>query len=174
MNSLQQFPNLAALVLQVQSGDRQAFEQLFQQTHRLARKIAFSTVGPDLAEDVVQESYILVFRKLPQLEDPKAFLGWLSRLVLHTCYKMARKESPARELPEGELGAPDQTEALLNSLHLRQALKRLRKEDREILILRELLALSYEEVAYAMLLPVGTVRSRLHSARKKLAESLKL
>jgi RNA polymerase sigma-70 factor (ECF subfamily) len=165
---------LEPLVARVQRGDREAFETLFHATHRLARKIAHSVVGPQLVDDAVQESYLLVFRKLPQLQDPAAFRGWLSRLVLHVCYRLARQQSETSDISEQEIPSDDQSEELLSALQLRQALARLTPRDREILILRELLELSYEEVGYALDLPVGTVRSRLHKARQHLAERLKL
>ncbi len=163
---------LEQLVIQAQAGNQQSFEQLFYKTHNLARKVAYSIVGSTLAEDAVQESYLLVFQKLRQLKDPAAFRGWLSRLVLHTCYRIAKKRPNELELPSEEVEAPDQSQSVIDSLFLKQGLSRLQPKDRDILILRELLGLSYEEVAFALSLPLGTVRSRLHSARKHLAERL--
>ena len=103
-----------------------------------------------------------------------AFPAWLSRLVIHICYKAQRKKSEDEPLPEEGPQTADTTGRALATLALRQALERLHKDDREILILRELLALSYEEVAYAMILPVGTVKSRLNTARKRLRERLQM
>lgn len=165
--------NLTLLVLRAQKGERQAFEDLFYATHRLARKIALSVVGPDSVDDAVQESYLLVFRKLPQLRDPGAFRGWLSRLVLHTCYRMKERLPDTAPMEELEATSKESTDQIVDTLTLRQGLMRLKKKDRDILVLRELLGLSYEEVSVAMSLALGTVRSRLHSARKKLGERLK-
>lgn len=174
MNALNTAQPLARLVVQAQQGNKQAFEALFLQTHRLARKIAYSVLGDQLAEDAVQESFILVYRKLPQLADPEAFRGWLSRLVLHTAYRLASTRREQVPLLAEDLIQQDESHALVDTLHLRQGLARLKRADREILVLRELLGLSYGEVAYALELPVGTVRSRLHSARKHLAKRLAL
>lgn len=174
MNSVDHKAKIADLVTRVQEGDQVSFDQLFAETHRLARKVALAIVGPELVEDAVQESYILVFQKIRQLDQPAAFLGWLSRLVMHVCYKLRRRHPLETSLPEQDLQAPDPTKKALTSLHLRQALDRLHKDDREILVLRELLALSYEEVAYALAMPVGTVKSRLNAARKRLKERLQL
>ena len=142
--------------------------------HKLARKVAHTVLRPEQVDDAVQESYLLVYQKLPQLREPEAFLGWLSRLVLHTCYRFQRKEREEVPLPEQELPAPDTTERALTTLHLRQALSRLKQDDRNLLMLRELLSLSYEEVAYALSIPIGTVKSRLNKARKKLKQRLQL
>lgn len=174
MNAVDHKTALADLVTRVQEGDQASFDQLFAETHRLARKVALAIVGPDLVEDAVQESFILVFQKIRQLDQPAAFLGWLSRLVMHVCYKFQRKQPSSTPLPEQGPATPDPTNKALATLHLRQALDRLHKDDREILVLRELLALSYEEVAYALAMPVGTVKSRLNTARKRLKERLQL
>ena len=162
------------LVKEAQAGNQVAFQELFYQTHLLARKIAVSVVDPQNVDDAVQESYLLVFRKLPQLKDAGAFRGWLCRLVLHTCYRMQSKQKDTAELKEVPAQTAFESEAVVDSLHLRQGLMRLKKSDREILVLRELIGLSYEETAYALGIRLGTVRSRLHKARKKLAQRLEL
>lgn len=160
------------LVRQAQKGDRAALEELLRVTQPMARRIAVSVVGRDALEDALQESYLLVYRKLSQLREPEAFRGWFSRLVLHVCYGMARQQKGEQALPE-ELPQADATESVLAALALRQALARLERKDRDVLILREILELSYEEVGLALRIPTGTVRSRLHAARKHLAERMK-
>ena len=75
--------------------------------------------------------------------------------------------------PDQEVPSPDSTVAASHRLDLRTALNQLKEDDRNILILREMLQLSYEEISVALRLPVGTVRSRLHYGRKKLAEILR-
>lgn len=174
MTSPEQKEEIARLVVQVQQGDLASFDELFVRTHKLARKISLSILGRDSSDDAIQESYILVFKKLPQLKEPEAFLGWLSRLVLHTCYRLQKKDRQNDPLPESGLESPDPTNRALDAIHLRQALNRLKREDRELLILREFLSLSYEEVAYALCIPLGTVKSRLSSARKNLKKRLEL
>ena len=171
---MSQGADLEALVLRVQQGDQEAFQELFYETHLLARKVAVAVVGPQNVDDAIQESYLLVYRKLPQLQDPGAFRGWLSRLVLHVCYRMNTKVKETAELEEEQSQAPDASQTVVDSLFLRQGLMRLKQAERDILVLRELLGLTYEETAFALKLKVGTVRSRLHAARKHLAERLKL
>jgi RNA polymerase sigma factor (sigma-70 family) len=162
---------LRQLVLRAQTGERQAFEQLVRSTEKLVRRIAYSTVGPRLVEDAFQESYLLVLRKLGQLRKPEAFIGWLTRIVLHVCYDLRRDERTELEFSE-DASSPDHSDTVLAGISIHRALHQLHRTDREVLILRELLELSYEEVAGALRLPVGTVRSRLHKARKNLAERL--
>jgi RNA polymerase sigma-70 factor (ECF subfamily) len=162
---------LTVLVRRAQEGERAAFERLLRETQPLARRIAFSILPRNLVDDALQESYLLVFRKLPQLKAPEAFTGWLSRLVLHVCYRIRSKHPREDELTE-QASVSEPTASLVDGLALRQALRRLHQRDRDVLILREMLALSYEEIAYALQIPVGTVRSRLSTARRHLADRL--
>ncbi|MFA5507414.1 MAG: sigma-70 family RNA polymerase sigma factor [Vulcanimicrobiota bacterium] len=162
---------LPLLVKQAQQGDSNAFEQIVQLTERLARRIAVSVVPESLVEDVLQESYLLVYRKLVVLRKPESFISWFSRLVLHTSYNMVRGRKYDCELDQ-EVSVPDQTEDLVEQEALKKALFQLEQKDRNILILREMLELSYEQIATALRLKTGTVRSRLHKARKHLLERL--
>jgi len=160
---------LTPLVKRAQDGDNLAFEQLVQETEKLARRIALSVVPEYLVEDVLQESYLLVYRKLILLREPKAFTSWFGRLVLHCSYNMAKKQEKTSELDDRQ-GGEDQTESVVTQVALRNAISRLEQKDRNVLILREMMELSYDEIAGALRLKVGTVRSRLHAARKHLAQ----
>ena len=163
--------HLLKIVRQAQSGDRSAFEELVKRTEKMVRKIAYSTVGPELVDDAFQESYLLVLRKLGQLKTPEAFISWFSRIVLHVCYDLRKGKAREVDLAEHH-SAPDHADSVSANVSVHRALAQLQREDRELLILRELLELSYEEVATALRIPVGTVRSRLHKARKKLSDRL--
>lgn len=163
--------HLAATVILAQMGRSDAFEEVYKLTHNHARKLAFSVVGPVHCDDVVQESYLLVYRKLQQLKDPGAFVGWLCRLILHVAGRFSKKHPETKELPE-HISSDDRTDSLLDALVLKRALDGLHHKDRNVLVLRELLGLSYEDISQALQIPVGTVRSRLSIARKRLATRL--
>ena len=160
------------LVKKIQQGDQNAFEELVQNSERLARKIALSVVSAHQVDDVLQESYLLVYRKLILLKNPDSFPSWFGRLVLHVSYNQLRKQKSESELPAEQAGE-DQTEGVVTQVAMRNALSQLEKKDRNILILREMLDFNYEEIARALRLKVGTVKSRLFKARKHLAERLK-
>ena len=166
------YPDLTPLVKQAKQGDMPAFEELVKQTEQLARRVAISVVNTDQVEDVLQESYLLVYRKLALLRKPESFVSWFARLVLHTSYNLARREKTTTDL-HNEPPVEDQTEAVVDQMVLRNALDRLEEKDRNILILREMMGLSYDDIAGALRLKVGTVRSRLHKARKHLGERLR-
>ncbi len=162
---------LTPWVRRAQEGDRSALEELMRRTLPMARRIAASVVHRDQIDDAVQECYLLVCRKLKQLKKPEAFKAWFSRILLHLCYEAQRKARPTEELAEN-LTQESQAEHVLNALTLREALGRLSKTDRDVLILREMMGLSYEELSYTLRVPVGTVRSRLSNARKHLKTAL--
>lgn len=163
--------NLHRVIQQAQQGKHEAFQALVRQTEPMVRRLAYSVVGPSLLEDAMQECYLVVFRRLDQLHNKEAFLGWLSRIVLHVCYRLVKKNPSTAELPEN-IRQSDHAQKVADSVSLHRALQRLGKSDREILLLFELAELSHAEVSYALCIPVGTARSRLHTARRRLAEQL--
>lgn len=162
---------LTEWVQQAQQGNATAFDELVRRTQGLVRKTAFPLLRADQIDDAVQESYLVVYQKLHHLRDASAFQAWLVRIVLHVCYAIIRKTPLVAQIDE-KASVTDETRRVADKLDLKAALARLKEEDRSILILREMLGMSYEEVAYALRLPIGTVRSRLHYGRKKLAELL--
>lgn len=164
---------LNSFVFDARRGDKLAFEKLVSSTQNLARRIALSLVSPCSVDDVLQDSYLLVYRKISSLGAPEAFLSWFCKIVLRTCYDHLQKNSRVVDEEFSEK-RPDHSDIVVEQIALRNALSRLHKKDRDVLILREVLELSYQEVAVALGIPVGTVRSRLSKARKHLAERLKL
>jgi RNA polymerase sigma-70 factor (ECF subfamily) len=163
---------LSAWVQRAQEGDASAFDELVRRTQGLVKKTAYPLLGPDQVEDALQESYLVVYQKLHHLRNPEAFQAWLVRIVLHVCYAIARKTPRLAASDTVEMSSQDDSIALTQRLDLKSALARLKEEERSTLILREMLGLSYEEIAYALRLPIGTVRSRLHYGRKRLVELL--
>lgn len=162
---------LEAYVQRAQSGDAGAMNELVATTYRLVRKLAAPLLPESTVDDAVQETYLLVIQKLHHLQHPAAFRGWLSRIALHVCYGMRRKARPTEEIKDN-IAVQDGAAHSQTRLDLKAALEALPQKDRDILILREYLGLSYEEMADALDLVEGTVRSRLFNARKKLKELL--
>lgn len=162
---------LAAVVTKARAGNELAFEELVDTTRSFAKRIAYTVVGEQLTEDVVQESYLQVFLKLHQLKDEMAFLSWLSRIVLHSSYRLKKKHPEKLEVHQSVQQA-DRSQKVVDSLTLRQALSRLPRNDRDVLVLHELVGLTHAEVGHALRIPEGTARSRLFKARKRLAEQL--
>ena len=163
--------DLKALVSEAQAGSPTAFEALVDRTENLVRKLAYPIVGEDLLKDALQETYLLVFRNIHQLREAGAFIPWLSRMSLHACYELAKRHRPVETFEEQSTSA-DHSDRVVDRLTLQQALNRLERADRDLLILRELIGLSYEDLAYALRIPTGTVKSRLSKARACLKDRL--
>ena len=164
-------PSDAELVAAANRGDRQAFEALYRRHRDWVVSLAYRFCGNrDDALDVLQETFLYVFKKLPRLELRSRFTTFLYPAVKHLALgrrRLARRQAP---LPEGEDPAgtehlPDDVRGLLIGVGALQ---------REILMLRFADGLELNEIAGVLGVPLGTVKSRLHNAlnmlRKKLRE----
>jgi RNA polymerase sigma factor (sigma-70 family) len=133
------------------------------------------------AEDVVQEAYLRALRFFGGFRGGDG-RGWLLAIVRNACHDwMQRRAGPAPTMPfdeeiHGPEVAPDDPETLLvqraNQQIVRRALEALPPLSREVLVLRELEGLSYQEIARMVAIPVGTVMSRLARARARLQQQL--
>ncbi len=165
------------VVLRAQLGSREAFAQLVRRydapllfyLHRLLDRTAD-------AEDVRQEVWLTVLRKLNGLEDAGAFRSWLYRIARHRGISWLRRRRREVPLPdaaalEEAAEAPAQEDPAFGpeeAAAVYAALDTVSAAQREILTLRFLGGLSYEDMARVLDCPVGTVRSRLHYARQAL------
>lgn len=160
------------LVPRAQDGDRGACEELVRSSSALVKKIVYSTAGPSLCEDAYQETYLIAFKKIRQLKNSGAFPSWISRIALHVSYDLRKKVKVEDELDD-VVSAPDHADTVADAVSLKRALSQLHSRDRDVILLREFLQLSYEQVAKTLQVPVGTVRSRLHKARGALLGRLR-
>lgn len=117
------------------------------------------------AEDVAQESFLKAFREIAKLRDDRAFSGYLYRICVRLC--MDRLRLKRAELVEFDCAQPHEGGTVENRVLIEKLLAQLPAELRATLVLREMEQLSYEEVAEFMHVPIGTVRSRLHTARER-------
>lgn len=117
------------------------------------------------AEDVTQEAFLKAFREINKLRDDCAFSGYIYKICVRLCMDRLRSrkaEAMVVDKPEPSKGMQIETKVVIEDL-----LEELTPELRLTLVLREMEQLSYEEVADMMRVPVGTVRSRLHTARER-------
>jgi len=171
------------------AGDRDALNRILAAARPRMLAVALRVMrNPDDAEDVVQESLLKVCRSLTRFEGRSAFGTWLHRIVVNTSLDRLRRPEARHDWTldggddEDRRAEPvraidDQTpERLYDQAEagatVRMALARLSPVHREVLALRELEGESYQEIATAVRCPVGTVMSRLHHARHKLAVEL--
>lgn len=117
------------------------------------------------AEDVAQDAFLKAFREIHRLREDKAFSGFLYRICVRLC--MDRLRLKRAEVMEFDRAEPHQGGAVENKVVVQNLLAMLPHDLRTTLVLREMEGLSYEEVAEVMRVPIGTVRSRLHTARER-------
>ncbi|NUQ61399.1 MAG: sigma-70 family RNA polymerase sigma factor [Pirellulales bacterium] len=172
---------LAELVRAAQSGDREAFEQLFTRYQRVVYAAVFQRLGNHAeAQEVCQEVLIQAMRKIDQLENPLCFGAWLRAIAGRMAINRAVRRGPVvaaeadqfearcveSETPLGRMLAQERED----QLHL--GLKRLTDLDRNTLEAFYFRGQSLVEMSDEFQSPVGTIKRRLHVARKRLAKEL--
>lgn len=164
------------LVVKAAAGGPGAFDPLFARWHGRFLRHAWRLIGEEeLARDAVQEAWAEIARGLPALRERAAFPAWAYRIVTRRCAKTVRRLQKQRRadaaLEAEPAPAPDETSAADRRLDRRAvaaALARLPKEQRAAIDLFYLDGLSVAEIAVALDAPIGTVKTRLMHARRKL------
>ena len=181
----------AALVERCRAGDVAAFEPLVEKYRQRVWRVAYNILRDrEEAWDVAQEAFIRAFQALPNFRGQSAFYTWLYRIVMNVAADRGRsrgaqgrafgtervpEEDWERVLPDQNPGdeAPDAAAARTEErAKIMQALDTLSEDHRRIIILGDLEGLSYREIAETLEIPMGTVMSRLHNARKRLRDAL--
>ena len=163
-------PDQTLLVLLAQAGDRSALEQLLHDAYGPLRRYITGLAGADLADDILQETSLQIFRKLPFLREPAVFRPWTFRIASRIAFlhlKHARRWQPIDDLPPEHLATFNLSlgEALLTLLdHVSPA-------SRAVLLLRYRHGLTLEESAAILEIPIGTAKSRLHYGVTTLANT---
>lgn len=181
------------LVERVRTGDQRAFKSLVERYQRKVYAVALGMLkDKEDARDVAQEAFVKVYRYLDHFKGDASFYTWLYRITVNICIDVMRKKGSAREDVEfDEAVAHDTAEANIGALGSRlgtnpqksalrkeladkilSALEQVPPKHREILLLREIEGMSYEELSRTLEIPKGTVMSRLFHARLKVQKVL--
>ena len=178
------------IIEKVLSGDTEAFEALVIEHQSKVYSLALRMVGNEEdARDMAQEAFIRAFNSLTGFRGDSKFSVWLYRLTSNICIDFIRSRAKKRTVSmtwtdedgddAGELEVPDerfspeaQLERTLTRESVRRGLDSLSPQYREILLLREINGLSYDEIGEALGIEPGTVKSRIFRARKKLCDFL--
>lgn len=178
------------LIERAQAGDRAAFDALVSKYEERAYKYAFRlTRNQDLAADVVADSFVRVYSALKNFRGQSAFGTWLYRIITNCFFdrrkrdKEAKNSSLADGVPTGsgemqrqyedDSPGPDYlAERRSRERLLNEALDEMQESQKAILVMYHVEALSYEDIAEALDMPIGTVKSRLNRARVALREIL--
>jgi RNA polymerase sigma-70 factor (ECF subfamily) len=167
----------AELVGQAQRGDREAFDALARMAGDRCMAIAFRILRDfDHADDAVQNALLTAWSAIRSLRDPDRFEPWLHRILTHACYAEARRRrrwsEGIRLLPVEPVYGSDPYLTVDDRDQLERAFRRLTIEQRAVLVYHHYLGLPLPEVADRIGIPVGTVKSRMHHARRALQASL--
>lgn len=178
------------LILAARSGGRDAFGALVEQHQAMVYALAYRMVGnPDDAADLTQDAFLRAWRGLASFDGRSSFSTWLYRLTSNACIDFLRREKRRSGLSltldgeaddgEHQLDLPDERWSPQRELERQEAREAVRRgllslspEHREVLLLREMEDLSYAEIARALGLEEGTVKSRIARARLSLRNFL--
>ena len=153
-------------------GDPEAFAELLTRHGPRLRAHVLRLLGAsDEVDDVVQETFVVAWLKLPTLADPGAVEGWLRRVASRKAVDRLRRRHPSVALAAEELPDDDRAPALVvqtrsELVALHAALDELPQAQRRCWVLRELADYSYGDIAEELTVPVSTVRGLLARARK--------
>jgi RNA polymerase sigma factor (sigma-70 family) len=166
------------LVENARHGDRAAFEALLRRRLDDLFRISWAILGDERdARDATQDACLMAWRRLPTLRDPASFDAWLTRIAVNGCRMRLRSRARVREIqvPELEAAAPiadDPAATLADADAIARAFDRLDPDARAILVLHHLRDLPVASIATVLGVPVGTIKSRLHTARAALARAI--
>ncbi|GAB3958271.1 RNA polymerase sigma factor [Actinoallomurus acanthiterrae] len=166
-------------IISVSRDDPDAFAALFDRYSAMLYRYAVKRLGPEVAEDLVGETFLVAFQKRHRYDPGRAdarpwLFGIITKLIArHHRRERARYRALERALPEEAADSPvDRALAEVAAQSVRpeltSALAELSRGDRDVLLLIAWADLSYEETATALGIPIGTVRSRLNRARRKV------
>lgn len=182
----------AELVAAMQRGDTRSFTTLVTRYQDKIYGLCLRQLGePQLAQDVAQDVFLAAYRALPNFRGEARFSTWLYRIAVNHCKNRrlhgrrrhrdaheplegnyADEDGQGRQLPSPEPGADAAQHQLEAAKHVHTALASLDDEQRQIVLLRDVDDMDYEQIAEILDVPRGTVKSRLHRARTELARQL--
>lgn len=169
-------PDDHLLAAWAEQGDRAALDALVRRHEQRVYGLCLRYFrDPVLAQDAMQETFLLLVRRAGTFRGGARVSTWLHRVTINACHDLARKRARRPEDPTElrEHPAPPAIEDPLAhrelTLELREALAELDVESRRMVVLRDALGYSYAEVADDCGVPVGTVKSRVHRAHARLA-----
>jgi RNA polymerase sigma-70 factor (ECF subfamily) len=177
----------AEAILRARNGDRAMFEYLYRLHSRRVYAVCLRMVGNTAeAEDLTQEAFLLLFRKIHMFRGESAFSTWLHRLAVNLVLMRLRKKSPAIVSIEAasalddeiaspgiEIGAPDLLlEGSIDRINLERCIERLPVGYRTIFVLHDIQGYEHLEIAEILGRSVGDSKSQLHRARMRLRELL--
>ncbi len=170
------------LVVLAQGGDRRAFGQLVERFQQAVYAVALGRLRNDHeALELTQDVFVHAMGKLGQLREPACFAGWLRQIALRMAINRLQRRRLAAKGADQEVlqNEPDQSATPLEDLirteqqaKVRQGLQQLKPTDRATLVAFYIRGQTIEEMSRDFATPIGTIKRRLHVARKRLRQQL--
>jgi RNA polymerase sigma-70 factor, ECF subfamily len=174
------------LIAECLGGKRDAFGELVSRYQTRLYNAALRLVhSPDDAADVVQEAFLSAYQALHTFKGDAEFFTWLYRITFNAAISLKRKKRPVISLDanaqDSGFEPDDQSEYVKpgaalerteDERRLNAAIAKLSAEHREVLLMKDIDGLKYEDIAEVLGVPIGTIRSRLHRARLELRDLL--
>lgn len=173
--------NEKELVIKIQAGDMTAFGELFEKYKNEAYKYSYLITGNEhTSEDIVQEAFVVCYTHIKNLKNPEKFKSWFFKMLTRTAWKYSKKEKRAVPVDNIFEKADDEKNSECVNQYIRkeqadilhEEIKNLEIKQKTVIILYYFNELTVKEIAGVMGCFEGTVKSRLHSARRKLKSSL--
>jgi len=162
-----------ALIARVAEGDRRAFTELYERHADRIFRFAMSIVRrAHLAEEVLQETMIVVWKRAKTFKGSAKVTTWILGICRNLAFNLLRKEKRGDRLPEERTETADPARSVETAVHVERAMETLPDHHREVMHLVFYEEMNLKEAAEILGIPEGTVKSRMHHARKALAKEL--
>ncbi len=165
------------LVTQAQTGNRGAFGELVERFQPTVYAVALARLrNPTEAQELAQEVFLHVMRKLPQLRDPACFAGWLRQITVRMAINRVTRRGPLQKvetdiLESAEAAGANPLDKMIQSeqaVELYSALEQLKPVDRATLVAFYIRGRTLKQMSREFETPIGTIKRRLHVARNRL------
>ncbi|MEV4414504.1 RNA polymerase sigma factor [Catellatospora sp. NPDC049609] len=169
-----------ALLERFRDGDADAFAEVYRQNHKALYGAAYALLGdPELAMEAVQYCFIRAWSAVSTFDPRRAVRPWLYAILRRCAIDTFRRNARALQIEELDEAYPsvyynDALERAWTAFQVRQAIQQLPTDEQAVVVLAYQIGMSHSQVAATLKIPIGTVKSRLFRAHRKLAELLRV
>jgi RNA polymerase sigma-70 factor (ECF subfamily) len=175
MNELEKLAE-KVLILRCQIGDKNAFAELIERYGKALRYFIFYLLGDSqIAEDIFQDTWLIVIRRIHALKESEAFPPWLYHIARNKVYEQFRRQKKFYKLDENNIIQNNSIEDNFSNedaAKIHNALEKLSPAHKEILMLRFLEQMRYDQIAKVINCNVGTIKSRIYYAKLALKKEM--
>lgn len=165
--------NLEKIIIECQSGNIKEFKKIFDLFSKKAFNISYRILeNSDLAKDIVQETFIKVFKKIKLYKFESSFYTWFYRILINTIYDELRKKKKTEDIENLHVEIKEYSSDIIEILN--NEISNLSDQYRTVFILYELEGFSHNEISSILGISVGTSKSNLNRAKEILRKKLEI